>query len=74
MTSRDFEDFRSREASLDGWLRRRARANPLSGASRIYVVCQDEREAGYDALASGAVTVENAPWPVQAKYAQFQFR
>src|SRR5438445_7665008 len=32
-----------------------------AGASRTYVVCEDERVVGYYALASGAVTVETAP-------------
>jgi len=57
----EFEEFRSGEASLDDWLKRRARANQLSGASRTYAVCEGERVVGYYALASGAVTVENAP-------------
>ncbi len=57
----DVGDFNSGEASLDDWLRRRARANQASGASRTYVVCEDERVVGYYALASGAVTVEAAP-------------
>ena len=55
------EDFRSGQASLDDWLKRRARANQASGASRTYVVCERERVIGYYALASGAVTVESAP-------------
>jgi GNAT superfamily N-acetyltransferase len=55
------EDFRSGEVSLDDWLKRRARANQVSGASRTYVVCEDQRVIGYYALASGAVAVEGAP-------------
>ncbi|MGD0519657.1 MAG: GNAT family N-acetyltransferase [Terracidiphilus sp.] len=54
-------DFNCGEASLDDWLKRRARANQVSGASRTYVVCWDKRVIGYYALASGVVTVENAP-------------
>jgi len=54
-------DFNSGEASLDDWLRRRARANQVTGASRTYVVCEENRVIGYYALASGAVTVESAP-------------
>ena len=54
-------DFSSGEASLDGWLRRRAKANQVSGASRTYVVCEEKRVIGYYALASGAITVERAP-------------
>jgi GNAT superfamily N-acetyltransferase len=57
----DFADFRSGEASLDDWLKRRARANQASGASRTYVVCEGRRVMGYYALASGMITVENAP-------------
>jgi hypothetical protein len=56
-----FGDFQSVEASLDDWLRRQARANHVSGASRTYVVCEDRLVTGYYALASGVVTVEIAP-------------
>ena len=56
----DFADFRCGEAMLDDWLKRRARANQASGASRTYVVCEDKRVIGYYALASGVVTVESA--------------
>ncbi|MEX2263520.1 MAG: GNAT family N-acetyltransferase [Bryobacteraceae bacterium] len=54
-------DFASGEASLDDWLKRRARANQASGASRTYVICEGERVIGYYALASGALTVKSAP-------------
>lgn len=57
----DIGDFSSGEASLDEWLKRRARANQASGASRTYVVCEKERVIGYYALASGAITVEGTP-------------
>jgi GNAT superfamily N-acetyltransferase len=57
----EFEEFHSGEASLDDWLRRRARANQVSGASRTYVLCDGSHVVGYYALASGVVTVENAP-------------
>lgn len=53
-------EFNSGESSLDDWLRRRARANQVAGASRTYVVCEEKRVIGYYALASGAVTVESA--------------
>jgi GNAT superfamily N-acetyltransferase len=45
---------------LDDWLKRRARANQASGASRTYVVCERERIVAYYALASGAVEIEEA--------------
>jgi GNAT superfamily N-acetyltransferase len=48
-------------AALDDWLRSRAVANQASGASRTYVVCDDNKVIGYYALASGAVSVEAAP-------------
>lgn len=58
----DLESFHSGEASLDDWLRRRARANQVSGATRTYVVCEGEtRVVGYYALASGVIATESAP-------------
>ena len=54
----DLENFASGESSLDDWLRRRARTNQLSGASRTYVVAEDGRVVGYYALASGAVATD----------------
>jgi GNAT superfamily N-acetyltransferase len=54
-------DFRCGEASLDDWLKRRARANQVSGASRTFVVCEGKRVIAYYALASGVVAVESAP-------------
>jgi len=47
--------------SLDDWLKRRARANQASGASRTFVVCDEERVVGYYALASGAISLASAP-------------
>jgi GNAT superfamily N-acetyltransferase len=54
------DDFTCGEASLDIWLKRRARANQASGASRTYVVCDSDRVIGYYALASGAMVMESA--------------
>jgi GNAT superfamily N-acetyltransferase len=45
---------------LDDWLRRRARANQASGASRTYVVCENRRVVAYYALASGGVDINAA--------------
>jgi GNAT superfamily N-acetyltransferase len=53
--------FNSGIPALDDWLKRRARANQVSGASRSYVVCADDIVVGYYALASGAVNAEAAP-------------
>jgi predicted N-acetyltransferase YhbS len=51
------DDFHSGEPALDDWLRRRARPNQASGATRTFVVCDGDTVVGYHALASGAVTV-----------------
>lgn len=51
------EDFDCGEAVLDEWLKRRAMSNQSSGASRTFVVAnQDEQVYGYYALAAGAVS------------------
>jgi len=55
------DTFASGEISLDEWLRRRARANQASGASRTYVVCEGQKVVGYYALASGAVAQAAVP-------------
>lgn len=55
------ETFDSGVAPLDEWLKRRAARNQISGASRTYVLCDDDQVAGYYALASGAVTTLVAP-------------
>jgi GNAT superfamily N-acetyltransferase len=53
-------DFCSGETTLDEWLKRRARSNQVSGATRTYVVRSGERVVGYYALASGVVVIEDA--------------
>jgi len=55
------ESFDSGEPALDDWLRRRARANQASGASRTYVICEGARVVGYYALASGAIDQAAVP-------------
>ncbi|MFL5260384.1 MAG: GNAT family N-acetyltransferase [Hyphomicrobiales bacterium] len=55
----DVVDFESGVRSLDEWLRRRARANQVSGASRTFVACEGRRVAGYYAVASGAVAISS---------------
>jgi GNAT superfamily N-acetyltransferase len=74
----DLNSFDSGEPPLDDWLRKRARGNHASGASRVYVTCNNEGEgrrvAGYYALASGSISQElasgsfrrNMPDPVPA--------
>jgi GNAT superfamily N-acetyltransferase len=55
------EEFASGEPFLDDWLKRRARANQASGASRTYVLCEGRRVVGYYALASGAIAPAIVP-------------
>ena len=55
--SHRLDDFECGEAVLDDWLKRRALANQSSGASRTFVVTeQDGRVCGYYAMAAGAVS------------------
>lgn len=51
----DTTEFDSGEPSLDDYLRRRALANHVQGASRCFVTCRDGRVVGYYALASASV-------------------
>jgi GNAT superfamily N-acetyltransferase len=55
------DGFACGTASLDDWLKRRARANQISGASRTYVAAEAGRVAGYYCLASGALALNDAP-------------
>ena len=61
----DLQLFDSGHDSLDEWLRRRARANQVSGASRTYVVCEGERVVAYYCLSSGALAVADAPGAIR---------
>jgi GNAT superfamily N-acetyltransferase len=56
----ELDDFISGVSSLDEWLRRRARANQVSGASRTFVVADRHKVVGYYALASGAIAVASS--------------
>jgi predicted N-acetyltransferase YhbS len=57
----DIESFASGVDSLDDWLKRRALKNQASGASRTFVACDGVRVMAYYALASSAVTSDEAP-------------
>lgn len=57
----DLSQFQCGETTLDDWLRRRALRNEESGASRTYVVCEENRVVGYYALGVGAVAHVEAP-------------
>lgn len=55
------DSFDSGEPALDDWLRRRARANQASGASRTYVVCEAKAVVAYYALAAGGIAQAAVP-------------
>ena len=61
LTTHLVDEFECGEIVLDDWLKRRAMTNQLSGASRTFVVAdQDQRNYGYYAMAAGAVTHQMA--------------
>jgi len=53
--------FDSGEKALDDWLRRHAKPNQVSGASRTFIICRGANVIGYYALAAGAITSNEAP-------------
>ena len=57
----EFEEFDSGEASLDEWLKKRARDNQATSASRVFVTCEGNRVAGYYALSSSAIALAITP-------------
>lgn len=57
----DVEAFASGAPTLDAWIRRKARANQASGASRTYVLCRGDRVVGFYALAVGSVSHDHSP-------------
>ncbi|MGL6158941.1 GNAT family N-acetyltransferase [Microbulbifer sp.] len=65
-TAHSLEDFDCGEALLYEWLKRRAGANQLTGASRTFVVVDpDQRVLGYYAMAAGAVSHQAATGAVR---------
>jgi predicted N-acetyltransferase YhbS len=51
----DLDGFDCGVATLDEWLKRRARRNEAEGASRTFVVCTGRRVVGYYSLAAGSI-------------------
>ena len=56
----ELEEFNSGTPPLDEWLKRRARQNEASGASRTYVIAEGRRVVGYYGLVAGSVLHEVA--------------
>ena len=63
--SHELDLFQSGTDSLDQWLRRRARANQASGASRTYVIAESTRIVGYYCLSSGGLDLTDAPGSIR---------
>lgn len=64
--SHRLDEFCCTEPSLEAWLKRTARKNHLSGASRVFVVTDAAGAVvGYYALAAGSVTRALAPGAVR---------
>jgi len=59
------DEFDCGEPVLNDWLRKRALKNENSGASRTFVVCQDNNVVGYYVLATGSVMHQHAPSKVR---------
>jgi GNAT superfamily N-acetyltransferase len=53
--SHEVSEFNSGNDALNEWLIKRSLKNQNSGASRTFVICQNNRVIGYYALASGSV-------------------
>lgn len=60
------DDFRCSAPELTKWLLERARQNQISGASRCFVVCDEQKHVvGYYALAAGAMSLQEVPGRVR---------
>ena len=65
------DDFQCTAPELARWLQERARQNQTSGASRCFVVCDEQQHVvGYYALAAGAVLQEDAPGRIRRNMPQ----
>ena len=57
-------EFNCGNDALNDWLKKCALKNQTNGASRTFVICQDDRVLGYYALASGSIERIVAPKPI----------
>lgn len=57
----DITDFDSGKVSLNHWLQKRSLKNQTAGASRCFVVCNDNEVVGYYCLSAGAISHEAFP-------------
>ena len=61
----EIDQFDSGVGALDDWLKRRARANAIHGASQTYVAADGRRVVAYYCLSSGALAVREAPGKIR---------
>ena len=64
-STHDVTSFDCGDATLNDWLQRRALKNENSGASRTFVVCEDNTVIGYYSLAVGAIAREETSGKVR---------
>lgn len=58
-------NFDCGELSLNEWLQKRALKNQTSGASRCFVLCNNNKVIGYYSLSAGAINHNAAPKPLR---------
>jgi predicted N-acetyltransferase YhbS len=63
--SHQLDQFSCGRPVLDDWLKKRARSNHASGASRTYVVAEEARVVGYFCISSGAMNHADAPGSIR---------
>ncbi|MCK4674698.1 MAG: GNAT family N-acetyltransferase [Gammaproteobacteria bacterium] len=65
LTTHVTDEFDCGEHVLNDWLTKRALKNESLGASRTFVICQDNNVIGYYVLATGSVMHKHAPSKVR---------
>ncbi len=65
VSSHDVTSFDCGDTTLNDWLQRRAIKNENSGASRTFVVCEDNTVMGYYSLTVGAIAREETSGKVR---------
>ena len=64
-STHDVTSFDCGDTTLNDWLQHRAIKNESSGASRSFVVCEDDTVIGYYSLAVGAIAREDTSGKVR---------
>ncbi len=61
----DIVSFSCGATTLDHWLQHHALKNEISGASRTFVICEEQRVIGYYTLAVGSIEHQDAPGKIR---------